>query len=193
MVNSPLIGWVKIHRRSALMVGVTLLVPLYFFLSTLTAVLATRADYAGQIDSIEPRLARLQGLIEHEDALEQALAGVQNRVSDYVYPATTDAAGVGAALQAELRGILGDRGFEVTNSQVLPVRKKPRFDYISVKVVARGSLEQLENSLAELDRFRPLVMVETLDVMPNRTRRRDAPDEQTITVTVTFLTLRTVA
>jgi general secretion pathway protein M len=163
------------------------------FLSTLTAVLATRADYAGQIDSIEPRLARLQGLIEHEDALEQALAGVQNRVSDHVYPATTDAAGVGAALQAELRGILGDSGFEVTNSQVLPVRRKPRFDYISVKVVARGSLEQLENSLAELDRFRPLVMVETLDVMPNRTRRRDAPDEQTITVTVTFLTLRTVA
>jgi len=96
-------------------------------------------------------------------------------------------------LQAEMRGILGDSGFEVTNSQVLPVRKKPRFDYISVKVVARGSLEQLENSLAELDRFRPLVMVETLDVMPNRTRRRDAPDEQTITVTVTFLTLRTVA
>jgi general secretion pathway protein M len=43
--------------------------------------------------------------------------------------------------------MLADAGMEVTNSQVLPVRQRDGFDYVAVKVVARGSLSGLEESL----------------------------------------------
>ena len=130
--------WIKTHRRSALLVGITLAVPAYLFLLVLGQTLSVRAGYQDQIDTIEPRIARMQGLVEKEEALREALSGVNNVMNDHIYLETTDAAAVSASLQAEARRILGQSGMEVTNSQVLPVRKRDTFDYVSVKVVARG-------------------------------------------------------
>ena len=185
-----MIPWVKSHRRSAVIVLGSLLVPLYIFMAMLFNVLATRSDYAQQIDSIEPRLARMQGLIVEEDTLKAALADVRTITNDHVYRKATDAEAVAASIQAEVRGIMSNAGMAVTNSQVLPVRKREKFDYIAVKVVAQGTLEQLEGSLAAISRFRPVVFVETLDAFPNRRRGRDAEDDQVLTVSLELLSLR---
>lgn len=184
--------WIKTHRRSAILVGVSLLVPAYLFLLVLGKTLTVRAGYQDQIDSIEPRIARMQGLVEKEDALRAALSGVQNVMNDHIYPQSSDAAAVSASLQAEARRILGQSGMEVTNSQVLPVRKRDTFDYVSVKVVARGELEQLDQSLAELARFRPVIFIESFDAFPNRKRRTADDEEQTLTVTMQLLSLRAI-
>ena len=184
--------WIKTHRRSAILVGVSLLVPAYLFLLVLGKTLTVRAGYQDQIDSIEPRIARMQGLVEKEDALRDALSGVQNVMNDHIYPQSSDAAAVSASLQAEARRILGQSGMEVTNSQVLPVRKRDTFDYVSVKVVARGELEQLDQSLAELARFRPVIFIESFDAFPNRKRRTADDEEQTLTVTMQLLSLRAI-
>ena len=164
--------WLNSHRRSAVLVGITLAVPLYLFLSALVGLLEVRADYQSQIDAIEPRLARMQGLIVKESDIRESLAGVTTLVSDHVYPESTAAAGVAASLQAEGRRILGV-GMDVTNSQVSRPRKRNQFDYVAVKIVARGTLEQLDQGLSEFAAFRPVVFVESLDAFPNRRRRRD--------------------
>lgn len=184
--------WIKTHRRSAILVGVSLLVPAYLFLLVLGKTLTVRAGYQDQIDTIEPRIARMQGLVEKEDALRDALSGVQNVMNDHIYPQSSDAAAVSASLQAEARRILGQSGMEVTNSQVLPVRKRDTFDYVSVKVVARGELEQLDQSLADLARFRPVIFIESFDAFPNRKRRTADDEEQTLTVTMQLLSLRAI-
>ncbi len=185
-------SWIKHHRRSAILVGLTLLLPVYLFLSVLGAMLTARADYQGQIDAIEPRLARMQGLVAKEDALRESLAGVNTLVSDHIYPNSTAAAGVAASLQAEGRRILSDVGMDVTNSQVLRPRKRDQFDYVSVKIVARGTLEQLDQGLAEFATFRPVVFVESLDAFPNRRRRKNDDEAQTLTVSLQLLSLRAV-
>ena len=171
--------WIKTHRRSAVLVGVTIILPLYLFFMALGAMLSARADYMGQVDAIEPRLARMLGLIVKEDELRASLASVSTIVGDHIYPKDTPPAAVAASMQAEGRRILGDAGMDVTNSQVLRPRKRDQFDYVAVKIVARGTLEQLDAGLAEFARFRPVVFVESLDAFPNRRRRRDEPESQT--------------
>lgn len=184
--------WIKFHRRSAVLAGLTVALPLYLFLLALGAMLSARADYRGQADAIEPRLARMQGLIVKEEQLQSSLAGVSNTVRDHIYPKSTAAAAVAASMQAEGRRILGDAGMDVTNSQVLRPRKRDQFDYVSVKIVARGTLEQLDEGLSEFARFRPVVFVESLDTFPNRRRRRDEAEDQTLTVSLQLLSLRSI-
>ena len=70
--------WIQTHRRSAILVGLTLLLPAYLFLNVLGAALSARADYRDQIDSIEPRLARMQGLIEKEAEIQAGSNSVSN-------------------------------------------------------------------------------------------------------------------
>ena len=89
--------WIKTHRRSAIMVALTLAVPLYLFLATLGAMVSARAEYMEQVDAIEPRLSRMKGLIIKEDELRASLAGVSTVVQDHIYPNGTAAAAVAAA------------------------------------------------------------------------------------------------
>jgi general secretion pathway protein M len=184
--------WIKTHRRSAVLIAISLLLPIYVFFAVLGKTLATRAGYQEQIDSIAPRIARMEGLVAKEQALRDALSGVNTVMNDFIYPSGSDAAAVSASMQAEARRILGQAGMNVSNSQVLPVRKRDVFDYVSVKVVARGELEQLDRSLAEIARFRPAIFVETFDAFPNRKRRKNVGEEQTLTVTMQLLSLRAV-
>lgn len=183
--------WLKNHRRSALFVGVTLAVPLYLFLSSMGALWSLRASYKDDSEAIEPRLERLLGLIENEEQLTSALSEMDAALSDQVYPKETDAAGVAAALQAEARRIFSESGFEVTNSQVLPNRKRDDFDYVAVKMAARGDLAALDQTLAGLVAFRPIIFIESFDVFPNRQPRgKDVVAEQSLTVTMQLLSLR---
>lgn len=181
--------WLQLHRQSAVLVALTLLIPLYLYLSALVSLWVTRSEIIKQIDVVEPRVARLKGLIEYESAMQDALGAVAGGVRDSVYPAESDASNVAANLQAEVRRLFSESGMDVANSQVLPVRQRDRFDYVAVKLVAKGSLEQLQLCLGELAAFRPVVLVETLDASPARVRRDD-PDLQELTISVQVLALR---
>ena len=64
-----IIHWIRNHRRSAILVGLTLLVPVYLFMSVLSYLMTARAGFSEQIDTVEPRIARLQGLIMNESTL----------------------------------------------------------------------------------------------------------------------------
>ena len=185
-------SWMRNHRRSAILVGITLMLPVYLFLVVMGNLLGTRSEYLDQIEGIEPRVARMQGLIVEEAALRTSLADISTVVSDHVYPSSSAAESVAASLQAEARRILANSGLEVTNSQVLRPRKRDQFDYIAVKLVARGTLVQLDQSLSELARFRPVLFVEALDTFPNRRRRKQEQETQVLTVSLQLLSLRSV-
>ena len=184
--------WVQGHRRSAILVMLTFAVPLYLFAVAMGAMLSARGEYRAEISSIEPRVARMQGLIAKEGQIQESLAGVNTVVADHIYPKSSAAEAVAASLQAEARRILSEAGMDITNSQVLRPRKRDQFDYVAVKIVARGTLAQLDQGLSELDQFRPVIFVESLDTFPNRRRRKQETATQVLTVSLQLLSLRSV-
>lgn len=183
--------WFIQHRRAGIFVGLTLLVPVYLFFSVLGAALFQRAAYQSAIETIEPRIARMRGLVANEAVMRAALEAVGGETIDLIYPASSDAQAVAAALQAEARRVLSDAGMQITNSQVLPDRKREAFDYIGVKVVATGGLEQLDQALATLAAFRPNIYIEAMDIFPNRrSKRADGSEQQLLTVSLQLLSVR---
>ena len=166
----------------------TFALPLYLFAVAMGAMLSSRSEYREQISSIEPRVARMQGLVAKEGQIQASLAVV----ADHIYPNSSAAEAVAASLQAEARRMLSEAGMSITNSQVLKPRKRDQFDYVAVKIVARGTLTQLDQGLSELDQFRPVIFVESLDAFPNRRRRKQETETQVLTVSLQLLSLRSV-
>ncbi|MEH6518539.1 MAG: type II secretion system protein GspM [Halioglobus sp.] len=184
-------NWIKSHQRSALICGLTLLFPVMLYLDVLLGVWAMGREYQADIDRQQPRIARMRGLIEHEDQLRESAGKVGGQVVNLVYPASTDQATVSATLQTEVRQILTTAGMSVSNSQVLRVREEEKFDYIGIKLTANGDVAALDAALTGLAAYMPLLLIESLDVYPQRVSRRSkAPAAQNLTATMQLLSLR---
>ena len=153
--------------------------------------LGARHDYQTSIENLEPRIARLQGLIDNEAALQVAAGEVDSRVMHLVYSDDLDQAAVTTDLQQDVRQMLIDAGLSVSNSQILPVREQEMFDYVAVKITATGGMSNLDAALRRITAHTPLILVESLEVYPRIKRRRGtSPSGQTVTVVMQLLSLR---
>lgn len=184
-------NWLRAHQRTAWICGLTLLLPALLYFNVLAGLLGLRQAAQAEIERIEPRVARLKGIMQFEDQLRETAQAVESQVAGLVYPASEDRATVAAELQSKVRDILGEAGLSVTNSQVLTVREQGNFDYIGVKLTVAGDLPALDEALAGLAGYLPLVLVESLEVYPSRARRgRDEPEQQLVTASLQVLSLR---
>lgn len=183
-------AWIQSHRSAAVIVGATLLLPLSLLVYGVGALWGQHFEQQRQIDRMEPRIARMLGVMENEELLRQAYNQVDLQVLDLVYPQEQDRATVSADLQKNVRDVIRDSGLSVTNSQVLPVKEREGFDYISLKLTVSGELAALDIALAELAEFVPMLMVESVDVWPARAPRGRAASEQKLTATMQLLSLR---
>lgn len=186
-------NWLQNHRSSALVVGASLALPLLLLLYVIGSLWALRFDYQHRIDRLEPRLARMLGVMEFEEQLRAAYDRVDLRVLDLVYPADADRAAVAAELQTNVRNLLRQAGLEVSNSQLLPMNEREGIDYLGLKMTVSGSLEALDGGLTALADYEPLLMVESLDVWPPRqVRGKEAGNQHSVTATLQLLSLRMV-
>ena len=88
------------HRRSAILVMLTFALPLYFFMAAMGAMLSARSEYREQINSIEPRVARMQGLVAKEGRNSGIFGGQSiHVVADHIYPSDFSCGG-GCGLSA---------------------------------------------------------------------------------------------
>jgi len=191
------VNWLRAHQRTAWLCGMTLLLPALLYLYVVFGLLGVRHASQVAIDRLEPRVARLEGLIAHEDQLRDAAVAVDSQVLDLVYPASEERATVSATIQTNVRDVLSKAGLSVTNSQVLPVREQGNFDYIGVRLTVSGALPALDEALASIATYLPLMLVESLDIYPARVPRLrttsggSAPAEkQEITASIQVLSLR---
>lgn len=186
-----MIAWVKAHRRSAVLCGLTLLLPLLLYLKLVAAVWGLQSGYSDTVASIEPRIARMQGLLGVESELRQLYTNAEQMRSRLVYPSSADPATVAASLQSDVRRLMIESGLSVSDSQVLPVREADKFDYIGVKLTVAGDMASLDRALEALSKFKPLVIVESLQAWPVRKRAsRGEAEEQNITASLRLLSLR---
>jgi len=184
-------NWIQSHQRSAWICGLTLLVPLLLYLNALLGVWGVGQAYQSDIDNLMPRITRLRGLIGYESQLRDASTRSGEEVARLAYPAVGDAATVSASLQTNVRKILTEAGLTVSNSQVLPVREKENFDYISIRLTVEGDLSGIDAALTGIARFRPLLLVESLEIMPVRSARKNDGTQLT-KATLQLLSLRAV-
>lgn len=188
-----MIAWIKSHSRSATICGVTLLVPLIVYLKLFLGVWGLRAEYVADIDRLEPRIARLQGIKAFESELRDSSGQVQQQLKSLAYPASSDRASIAAALQTDVRQLMSEAGLSVSNSQVLPLREEERFDFIGVKLTVSGSLDALDGALEKLNEFAPVVIIESLETWPARqSRKKGAPEVQSVTASLRLVSLRAV-
>lgn len=183
-------NWFRDNRRDAVFVGMTIAVPLFLFVYFALQLLSARAGYQADIERVEPRVARLEGIRQREDALRQALDSVDGTVTNLVFPADRDRASVAAAMQKDVREILMDAGLAVANSQILPDNSDEGFEIVRLDVTVSGDLSGLDVALAGLNAYRPRLMIESLDIWPERATRRNQDPGQTVTVGMQLMALK---
>lgn len=186
-------NWLRANQRSAWIIGLTIAVPAFLYLQLLFSLLGLRQGFQSDIDRLEPRVGRLRGLMQYEEQLRDSFGRVDRQVLNLVYPASTDRATVSAGLQKDVREIMAEAGLSVSNSQVLPVREEDAFDHIGIKLTVTGDVAGLDAALAAIGAYMPLLLVESLEILPNRGRRRkEKVEQQSLSVSMQLLSLRAV-
>lgn len=184
-------NWIRFHKRSAVLVAATLAIPVFLILQSLIGLAAIGVEYAAQRSRIEPRLARLQGLLNQQELISERSSEAQRSLRLLAYAPEFEATALAASLQAEVRRVMDVAGLEVSNSQVMPVRRDEAFEQVPVKLTVKGSLVALNNALVGLAAFRPQLLVESVDTFPSRGGRRpDRQEEQNLTAVIQVFALR---
>ncbi len=116
--------------------------------------------WAQLLQTLEPRVARLEGLAGSRERLQQAVQQAERDVLRHAYPATRDASQAGNDAQQRVRELFSRPGLDVLSLQVLPARAVDRFDRIPIAVRVDGELAVLQATLAALPTLTPSVFVE---------------------------------
>jgi hypothetical protein len=124
--------------------------------------------YQDFLSDAEPRIARLQGLVQSEEAIAEALAAARARVADYAYPESVEPTRAASDLQNRVRDALQGAGVRITDSQQLPGRRVDGLEEISLNLGFLAELPQLESALASLMQLTPYVRIERLRLQPAR-------------------------
>lgn len=157
--------------RSTFVVGGTLGLVLLLVLYWVLHFLFLRQGFADEIAAIQPRTSRLLGIAASVDQLETANGVAESRLRMLAYSADQDSATSAATMQQSVRELLTAAGLLVVGSQILPQRSFQGFDRLILDITAIGNIDALDEALSSLESVRPLVLVETLKVSPERSRR----------------------
>jgi general secretion pathway protein M len=155
--------------RSTIVVGASLGLVALLVLYALFYFLSLRQSFVDEIETIEPRTARLLGMQEHYDELRAGSGSVDSALRDLVVPASRDRANAAASLQRDVRGVMTDAGLTVNGSQVIAPREDEGYDRLGLDITVEGNVDAIEQALLGLEEMRPMVFVESLRIKPTRT------------------------
>ena len=176
------------------MVVVTLVVPVVLVLMVVARLFAIGAEYQGDIEHLDPRVARLRGTLAVETQLIDAAARAKTSIGRLGYPAGDTADAIAATLQTDVRGIMSDAGLVVTDSQIEAVQREDAFEVIGLTVSVAGDINTLEAALEAIAAYAPRLLVTNIDVSLGRVRRRgNAPSDGPQPLAVKMSLLSSVA
>lgn len=121
-------------------------------------------EAADRLADIEPRHARLAGLLQSSDRFVQADGVIQANLAEFVYPADIDASQTGNAALQRVRELAAARGLRVSSSQTAAPRDENGFDRIGLNLRVEGEWPQLVDLLRELPQQRPLIYYNALQI-----------------------------
>jgi general secretion pathway protein M len=145
-----------------------------------------------RLSDLEPRYARLLGLVGQQSQIEDAVDQARQLQDLYIYPSTQDVSQVGNAAQQRIRDLFTSAGVDVQSSQVLPGKTDHRFDRIPIQVRYEGEMAKLQALLVAVGtQPGPAVLVEGMTVQILTYATNQAPAR--LTGQINFFVLRSAS
>jgi len=187
-------SWLLANRRVAAVVALTLALPLALLLYALVTLCSLGLSFGDDIDTLEPRIARLLGAIQVQDELVAAAASAESTLDNLVYPAGDDPGAVSASLQKNVRELMSGAGLVVADSQIESARREGPFEVIGLAVSVTGSMKSVDAALNELVSYTPLLLVTDITMTPARPSRRGngSDTDQVLSVKMSLIALVSV-
>ncbi len=114
---------------------------------------------------LEPRYARLAGLLQHQADLKAMNVKANQQLAQMVYPVGQDPSQAGNDAQQRIRAIFVESQLNIISIQVLPPPKEDsKFDRIPINLRVEGDLAGIQNALLLLSRQNPVVLVDSLSL-----------------------------
>lgn len=117
-----------------------------------------------QLDTLEPRYARLLGLQAQEEEIQQMLERIGSVKARHVYPGENDATQTGNIVQQSLRSALDRAGLTVVSSQVRPNPEEGPFERIDVVTTVEGDWPAMQMGLLSLKDISPTVWLDNVEI-----------------------------
>ncbi len=120
---------------------------------------------ASHLADLEPRYARLAGVLERQEELKAKVVQTTEQLARLTYPATQDITQAGNEAQQRIRGIFAESKLDIISIQVLPPPKEEsQFDRIPINLRVEGNLADIQNALLKLSQQSPLVLVNSMSL-----------------------------
>ncbi len=158
---------------------------LLFAAALLLALLAAGAVYVVHkhrwaqqtLASVEPRAARLRGLVQGGEQIQQMQQQLQANLAQFAWDASQDASAIGNLALQRVRELATEHNLRIASSQssVAP-REEHGFERINLDVRVEGGWSALTALFTALSTIRPLIYVNTVQISPaGWVRGADAP------------------
>jgi general secretion pathway protein M len=142
-----------------------------------------------RLSDLEPRYARLLGMLSQQDQIEDAVDQARQLRDLYIYPPSQDESQVGNAAQQRIRELFTSAGVDVVTSQVLPAKADHRFSRIPVQVRYEGDMAKLQALLVAVGaQSGPAILVEGMTLQILTYANNQAPAR--LTGQINFFVLR---
>lgn len=144
-----------------------------------------------RLEQVEPRHARLQGLLQSQDQLAAAAQRQTQLMAAYTHTPEQDVTQVGNGALQQLRNLLTQAGCQVLSSQVLPARDDvPDFDRIPISLRIEANPLALQTALAAIESSQPAMVVTNLNLQVNGFMRAGVVPPLAATLSVSVLRRR---
>ena len=115
-----------------------------------------------RLSDLEPRYARLAGLLERRADLQTLGVQANAQLARLAYPASQDVTQAGNDAQQRIRSLFADSKLDIISIQVLPPKEEPKFNRIPINLRVEGDLAGIQEALLKLSTQSPVVLVDSL-------------------------------
>ena len=116
-----------------------------------------------QLATLEPRYARLLGMQQQEEEIQQALKRVAQAKANHIYPGEYDTTQTGNAIQQRLRTAMDRAGLSIVSSQVRPNPEEGPYERIDVIMSTEGEWPAIQMALISLRDITPTIWLEDVE------------------------------
>jgi general secretion pathway protein M len=159
-----------ISTRAGFAVGLSLLLILVPVLFIVGYLIHEAVQVNNNFASEEPRLARLLGIRQAALQVREGRSAAESALSALAYPGEHPADRIGTELQQRLRTAADNAGVAISGSQVIDGKEEDGLEQIVVAMSFESSHGQLQQLLQALALQTPTVYVDSLILMPVRSR-----------------------
>lgn len=149
-------------KRIALLQAITVLILLLPLAGAGLYIWARHQQLQSQLTDLEPRYARLAGLLERQAELKTLGSQAATELARLAYPASQDVTQAGNDAQQRIRSLFADSKLDIISIQVLPTKEEGKFDRILINLRVEGELSGIQDALAKLENQSPTVQVDSL-------------------------------